>query len=144
MPSITTTLPNLEGDGPVLEVHFSIPNILESQYRKSGKPIPEPIIVKALIDTGASSCVIQSDIPQKLGLQPVGATKINTPSCQDSECYQYFMRMILPQQGLFYEGVFTAAPLSGQNINSLIGRDVLKQGILIYIGYVNQFTFSLL
>lgn len=144
MPSITTSLPNLEVEGPILEVHFWIPLILEEQYKKEGKPIPPPIIVKALIDTGASTCVIQDNIPKQLGLQPVGAIKINTPSCQNHECYQYFMRMIFPVQGLTYEGPFTATSLGGQNIGSLIGRDVLKQGILIYIGYINQFTFSLL
>jgi len=51
--------------------------------------------------------------------------------------------MLIPSPGLIYEGPFISAPLEGQEISSLIGRDVLKNGILIYIGYMNQFTFSL-
>jgi len=134
----------LELDGPILEVHFLISSELENKYLSEGKTIPPPVIVKALIDTGASTCVIQDGIPQQLGLQPVGVIKINTPSCNDHNCYQFFMRMVIPAQNLVYEGTFTAAPLLGQNISSLIGRDLLNQGILIYIGYANSYTFSLL
>jgi hypothetical protein len=32
--------------------------------------------------------------------------------------------------------------MGGQNIQCLIGRDILQHGVLIYIGYSNQFTLS--
>jgi len=144
MPSITITSPNLQVDGPTLEVHFLISKELEEKYVKDGKEIPKPIIVKAQIDTGASNCVVQEDIPMRLGLQPVDSIKITTPSTKDHPCYRYYMRMIIPAHNLTYDGLFTAAPLAGQNITSLIGRDLLGQGLLIYIGYANQFTLSLL
>ena len=88
------------------------------------------IIIKALIDTGASACVLKKEIPEKLGLTPIGITKICTPSTKDHECYQYFMRMVIPVHQLIYEGIFISAPLENQEIGSLIGRDVLKNGIL--------------
>jgi hypothetical protein len=34
------------------------------------------------------------------------------------------------------------APLQGQHIQCLIGRDVLAHGVLVYIGYTNSFTLS--
>lgn len=34
------------------------------------------------------------------------------------------------------------APLQGQNIDCLIGRDVLSQGVFVYIGYTNLFSLS--
>ena len=144
MPSVTTNLPDLQKDGPLLEVHFIISSELERKYKEENKPIPPPVIVKALIDTGASACVIALGIPLNLGLEPVGVANISTPSSKDHKCYQYFMRMVMPTHNLTYEGVFIGAPLEGQEINCLIGRDLLKDGILIYIGYMNQFTFSLL
>lgn len=143
MPSLTTANPNLQVEGPLIDVHFLISTELEKKYREEGKPVPEPIVVKALIDTGASHSVIQEEIAKTLGLRPVGAIKINTPSSKDHECYQYFIKMLLPKHNLAYEGTFTATPLEGQNIQCLIGRDVLAHGTLIYIGYINQFTFSL-
>lgn len=144
MPSLTQNQPNLEKDGPLIEIHFFIPSDLERQYKEQGKTIPAPVIVKAMIDTGASHCVIQEGIPKKLGLNPVGSTKISTPSCNGKYCYRYFLRMAIPAHQLVYEGPFTAVPLQGQNIECLVGRDVLKHGILIYIGYANMITFSLL
>jgi hypothetical protein len=144
MPSITITSANLQVDGPVLEVHFLISKELEEKLKKEGKSIPEPVVIKAQIDTGASNCVVQEDIPKKLGLQPIGSVKIATPSSRDHLCYTYYMRMLIPAQKITYDGIFTAAPLAGQNISSLIGRDLLAHGILIYIGYAKQFTLSLL
>lgn len=144
MPSVTVDSPNLERDGPLLDVHFLISSELEKKYKKDGKDIPIPVRVKSLIDTGASSCVIQEDIPKKLDLQPVGEVKMTTPSCADTSCFKYFMRMVIPSTGLIYEGTFIAAPLKNQPISCLIGRDVLKDSILIYLGKKNQFTLSIL
>jgi len=144
MPSVTIGSDNLEVLGPILEVHFLISSDLEKKYIEEKKQLPEPIIVRSLIDTGASSCVIQNDIPKRLGLEPIGTMKICTPSSKDHECYQYYMRMVIPSHNLVWDGVFIAAPLEGQDISCLIGRDLLKNGILVYIGYMNQFTLSLL
>lgn len=144
MPSVTIPLEDLEKEGPIIEVHFLISSELEKKYLEEKKPLPEPVPIKALIDTGASACVLKKEIPEKLGLTPIGTTKICTPSTKDHECYQYFMRMVIPAQQLVYEGIFISTPLDGQEISCLIGRDVLKNGILIYIGYANQFTLSLL
>ncbi len=143
MPSVTTGSTDLEKEGPILEVHFIIPIELEKKYNEEGKEIPKPVIVKALIDTGASACVIKKEIPEQLKLEPSGVIKISTPSSKDHECYQYFMRMLIPTHGITYQGPFIGAPLDGQDISGLIGRDLLKHGILIYIGYMNQFTLSL-
>ena len=144
MPSVTITSTDLQAEGPVMEVHFLIPLQLEKVYLASGSPIPPPVMCKALIDTGASSSVVQDTIPKKLGLSPIGTTSINTASSQNHPCAQYFIRMVIPAYNLTYEGVFTSMPLQGQNIDSLIGRDLLGRAILIYIGYAHQFTLSLL
>ena len=144
MPSVTIDSSDLQKDGPLLEVHFFISSELERKYKEEGKPLPEPIVVKSLIDTGASSCAIQEDIPKKLNLQPVGEGKISTPSCSEKTCFKYFMRMAIPSTNLTYEGTFIAVPLKIQPISCLIGRDVLKDSILIYLGQKNQFTLSIL
>jgi len=144
MPSVTIDSPNLEADGPILEVHFLISSELEKKYMEEKKSVPNPVITKSLIDTGATSCVIQEEIPKKLNLQPIGEINMNTPSSKGNKCFQYYMRMAIPSHGLIYEGAFIAAPLEGQDISCLIGRDVLKSSILIYIGNKNQFTLSIL
>ncbi|OIO21355.1 hypothetical protein COV61_00505 [Candidatus Micrarchaeota archaeon CG11_big_fil_rev_8_21_14_0_20_47_5] len=144
MPSITRVFSNIALDGPTVGIRFHIPIELEKKMQEEGMvQIPAPVEGDALIDTGASNCVIQEDIPKKLGLQPMDVVKINTPSCEGRECYRYFIRLIIPDQKIIYQGVFTAAPLKGQKIACLLGRDLLQHGVFIYIGYANEFTLSL-
>jgi len=145
MSSVTITNQNLQREGPVLSAVISIANQLEKKYAEQKLRVPEAIELKALIDTGASHSVVQEDIPKKLGLEPIGETRVNTPTCSDHICYKYFLRMIIPVQNnsIYYEGVFTALPLKGQNIDCLMGRDMLKDGVLVYSGCTNQFTLSI-
>ncbi len=144
MPSLTNQQSDLQERGPIVEVKFMVSQALEKKLKKEGKEIPQPIAAKAMIDTGASLCAIQEDIPQKLGLKPSGEIYLHTASCKNHKCYKYFLRMVIPAHRLEYEGTFTALPLEGQDMDCLIGRDMLANGILIYIGYAKQFTFSLL
>lgn len=126
-----------------MDIHFSIPTIVEKKLIEEGKQIPNPIPCTALIDTGASNCVVQEDIPTKLELNPIDEIFVNTPSCDSYRCYRYFLKLTILPQNLVYEGVFTAVPLKGQNIQSLLGRNLLSNCVLAYIGYINQFTLSL-
>lgn len=96
----------------------------------------------AMIDTGASHTVIRDDIPAKLGLNQVGEISANTPSATGVRCYQYAVDMILPDNVRIQNIIVSAMPLEDQPIQCLIGRDILAKGVLIYIGYVNQFTLS--
>lgn len=95
-----------------------------------------------MIDTGASGTVIRQDLVQNLNISPVGAVSINTPSSTNIQCYEYLMRLLFPQNVLI-EAPVIAAPLQGQHIQYLIGRDILRHGVLIYTGYTNQFTLSI-
>ena len=144
MPSVTISQKNLREKGPVVEVLFHISEELEKKLKEESKEIPKPVSVKALIDTGASSCIIQEDIPKKLGIKPIGQANICTPSTDSHSCYQYFLRMAIPTHNLTYQGVFISVPLKGQEIDCLIGRDILADSIFIYIGNNNQFSWSLL
>lgn len=141
---MTARLPDLKEEGPILNLEVQIPTDLEKQFKKSNTDIPESVIVKALIDTGASHSVIRSTVVEKLKLTPVGKVKICTPSTADHECLQYFLRLRFPKHDLTYQGVFTATGLDGQSVECLIGRDILSDAILIYLGKDNSFTLSLL
>lgn len=143
MPSVTVSNPNLQMEGPVVEVQFLLPKELEARYLAENKPLPEPVKVRALIDTGATNCAVQEDIPQKLGLQPIDTKTISTPS-GDIKCYLYFMRMLIPTHNIITEGAFTAVPgLVVQHLHCLLGRDLLAHGELLYQGKLNQFILTL-
>ena len=122
-------------------MRFGIGSALESVFRTHELAIPPLAPGHALIDTGATRTVVRDDVVRQLGLNPVGSTVIATASSQHVRCYEYVARIVFPNNVVF-ESVMIGAPLLGQSIDCLIGRDILSHGILIYVGYTNTFTVS--
>jgi len=141
VPSFTAGIPNIRAIGPVVQIQIAISEAAEQALKKAGQPVPPPVQVSAMIDTGASDSVIQTGIAQQLGIQPIGVTRVNTPSSTNVQCYRYDVQLILPN-GVTVVVPVTEAPLQGQHIQCLIGRDILMHGVFIYIGYSNLFSFS--
>lgn len=141
MPSFTTQLPDLQRDGPLVEVDIAVGSHAEAAMQDAGQDVPAPVGVHGLIDTGASSSVVREGIPGALDLHPVGVTRINTPSSTDVPCSEYLVRFVFPNDVIF-ETTAIEAPLQGQRIECLIGRDVLARAVLIYNGYTELFTLS--
>ncbi|MBI3329343.1 MAG: retropepsin-like domain-containing protein, partial [Nitrospinae bacterium] len=100
-----------------------------------------PVPAVAMIDTGATSSVMRQGLAAQMGLHPVGVTYINTPSSTNVACYEYLVRLVFPNNVLV-ETTVLEAPLQGQHIQCLIGRDVLAHAVLVYIGYGNLFSLS--
>lgn len=142
MPSFTAQNPNIIKDGLIVDVLIGLSPILINKLKNENKKVHQPIPVKMLFDTGASCTVIQDGLPQKLGLKPHGQISISTPSSENYPCLVYHVVIIFPNN-VITEGPVVAAPLKGQNIQGLIGRDILSHGVLIYNGYMKQFTFSI-
>ena len=141
MASFTTRIPNLQGVGPIVDVDVGIAGATAAALKKAGAPITSPITLRAMIDTGASRTVIQKGVAGQLGIHPVGTTAINTPSSSNVPCNEYLIRLLFPGN-VVVETVAVEAPLKGQHIQALIGREVLAHGVLIYNGYDRSFTLS--
>lgn len=105
-------------------------------------PQVKAIKVSAMIDTGATGTVLSQGLAETLGIKPVGSTSINTPSSTNVMCHQYDVQIVFPNQVTMESIVIIEAPLQGQHIQCLIGRDVLQHGVLIYTGYDNSFTLT--
>ncbi|MEW6741284.1 MAG: retropepsin-like aspartic protease [Planctomycetota bacterium] len=141
MPSFTSQLPSLQAVGPVVDMTVWVGTPVENALRKAGSPVPQPVPAKGLIDTGATCSVIQPTTVSSLGLQPVGSVNISTPSSANVPCHQYLVRLVFPNN-VVVEALAIEAPLQGQQVQCLIGRDVLAHGVFVYTGYINQFTLS--
>ncbi len=141
MRSFTAQVPDLQTTGPIVHMRVWVDPSAEESMTRRGDGVPAPVEVKGLIDTGASTSVIQPFVVRELGLQPVGVVSIHTPSSRGVRCFQYLVRFVFPN-GVAAEVLAVEAPLEGQAIQCLIGRDVLAGGVLIYTGYMNQFTLS--
>lgn len=141
MPSYTWQVPHLQGVGPIVELRLAVGTAAAEAMKRGGAVVPTPVAVAGMIDTGASGTVIQQGLASRLALNPIGETMITTPSSTNIRCYRYVLRLLFPNN-LVYEGTAIEAPLQGQHIQCLIGRDVLSHGVLIYIGYSNLFSLS--
>lgn len=111
---------------------------------QSGQHPPTPVNASLLVDTGASHSMVKDGLLGTLGLHPVGTVGVNTPTSQGVPCGLYSVRITLPH-GQYIDTTVIQSPPSGfqgQNIDGVIGRDVLKWAILIYMGQRAQFTLS--
>jgi predicted aspartyl protease len=142
VPSFTLGLADLQATGPVVDVQLAVGSPLEAVLLEGGEPVPGPVRATAMIDTGATGTVIQEGIAAQLDLNPVGVAYINTPSSTNVACQTYHLRLAFPND-VVVEGVFIEAPLRGQHIQCLIGRDILAHCVFIYNGHANQFTLSI-
>jgi predicted aspartyl protease len=105
----------------------------------------EPPVVSGLfglIDTGATLTVIKEGIAEQLNITPYDFVKINTPTTSFFQCPKYRITIRFPNN-ISVEGSAIEAPLPGQGIQCLLGRDILSLTTFIYLGHMNQFTLSL-
>lgn len=136
----------LRQDGPLIDAQIEVPSALAAQLAKAGKPIPQPQVVKALIDTGAASTSVDSQVIANLGLQVIGQITLCTPSHAGVQAGVYAAKLTFPSS----PGVpvhadpinVISCTLSSQGIGALLGRDFLSRAVLIYNGPGGFFTLA--
>ena len=133
------------GQCPVHLVRFGLPDDDANQLRLNGKPVPPPVDVPAMIDTGSSHSDVSETVIEKLGAVPIddkaqvhyGAGR--TPV----ELTQFNLAMSLAYTsgaGVLRskKALFTVAPVSagssGTLYDALIGWNVLQNCWLVFDG----------
>lgn len=131
---------DLVTDGPRLPAKLWISSALELVLETAKRPLPDQIDCKALIDTGAESTFIRKGLADQLGLNPVGVIKARTANSYEM-CPIYSVQLILPNGSTADLKQAIEMPLH-DSVDILIGRDILKDTVLIYQGPRNQFTLA--
>ncbi len=139
MPSLTQRIPDLQQLGPIVEIEITA-SIPYARNNKLNFLAFKTLKLIAMIDTGATGTVIKKGLAEQLGINPVGSILMNTPTSESISCLQYNVQITFPSNVNIESVIVTEAPLQGQHIQCLIGRDVLQHGVLIYTGYDNSFT----
>lgn len=138
-----------QAGGPQINLLVAVSSPREQALQQANLPVPQPVSVRALIDTGASISAIDSDIVQSLGLQPTGTTLIHTPStgATPHQTSTYDVRIVIfgfvaAHSFTLPAVAVTESALKAFGFQVLIGRDILSHCLFVYDGRANIFSLA--
>ena len=121
--------------GPIIPIAIGLAPGRLAMLLSAGLPAPAPVSGFAMIDTGASVCVIDEEALASLGITPSGTITISTPTGSAVQS-TYAASLSFPGTPLPNTNFtdFVGSSLRAQGIVALIGRSVLRHFIVIYNG----------
>lgn len=134
--------------GPVLEFFVGVSQPRADALKRGGQPVPAPILVRGLIDTGASITSVDPSILRALGIVSTGTASVHTPStkCGQPHTANLFDISLVLQHPMVNRTWFGVpvieAELIHQGIHALIGRDILSFCLLTYDGQTQTFCLG--
>jgi hypothetical protein len=136
-----STPQDLHQFGPRLTVQVGISNVLMDIFTRDGIPIPPPISLNALIDTGATDSIISIGKINSLGLNPVNAQPVIGVGHTKPTHYPMY-RVGMSLFGVeYYDTTVTVLPINiPYNTECLIGRDILLRCLFTYNGPGGSFS----
>ena len=123
-------------------VQISVPDPLAKLIAASGKSPPTPLSGMALIDTGATSSVVDGSVVSALGVNPVGTAQVGTAAGTVTQPV-YPIRVQLQGVNLVVNfSRVTGAPLRAMGLVALLGRDMLSSMTMYYDGPNSEYTLA--
>ncbi|MDE3095308.1 MAG: hypothetical protein KGK07_04810 [Chloroflexota bacterium] len=121
--------------GPTIPVAVGVTPALADLLEKEGRAPPAAIAGRALIDTGASLCMIDESVIGALGIPPFGYQNVaGATGASNQATYPASLSFPgTPIPNITFTD-FIGGPLTQLGILALIGRNVLAQFVLVYNG----------
>ena len=121
--------------GPTIPVAVFLVKEHVDQLTRENKPLPAAVTGLALIDTGATLCMIDESALQSLGIPPSGIENVigatgrgNQPTYPASLTFPG-----TPIPPIAFTN-FIGSPLKAAGIVALLGRNVLRHFVMVYNG----------
>jgi hypothetical protein len=138
----------ITADGFSLTVLIGLTKPDTQTLLNAGKPIPRPIWVRALIDTGSYATMLAPDVLRQLGVAVFRRTTTQTVS-GTAPVQLYRVSLSVPGPAGPAGLMFTAPDLvvgelgvKPANADALIGLDVVRQCLMVVDGPGKQFTVA--
>jgi len=121
--------------GVVMDLEISIDIETAQLLREQSIPLPSPVIIKGLFDTGCTITSIDNSIISKLNLKNRGFVQIHTAN-GSVKSTQHIAGLSFPGTMLKEKSahLVQAVNLSGQPFQALIGRDLMSSWAITYNG----------
>jgi len=138
-------------NGSLIIVAFIGVSSARSQALTQAKqPVPQPIQIQGMLDTGASNTCVDPGILDQLGLSPTGSIQMVTPSTGAGSvtAEQYDVSLVIPSAAGHPPLAHLTIPVTkshlhaAQGFHALIGRDVLRGCLLTYDGLNGIFSLA--
>lgn len=139
-------------EGAVLTVLVGVSANRQRMLEKMSFPVPVPVQVKALLDTGSSDSAFQASVFKALQLTPIGKMYISTPSTDpsalhDADTFDVSVTFRSGNQTILIESiqpfVTNGFDPTVETAQALIGRDILNRCVFNYNGQTRQFALVL-
>ena len=137
----------IERQGPFLDVTVTPTDQHVAQLRKFARPVPGPLVVRTLVDTGASVSVLDVHIVTGLGLIQTGSTAIHSPTTGPGYEYrdQYDVAFFFgsaPGSVRSFTVSVIGTELASEGFSAIIGWDILGHCVLNCDGPNRRFTLA--
>jgi predicted aspartyl protease len=138
-------------EGPMLNAMVVVSAPRQAWLTQAKQPIPAPVKIRALVDTGASGTCIDPMVMAQLGLTPTNVIPMLTPTTGATPVLveQFDVGLIIPGQSAKHAPlafhttpVVASALYAAQGFHALIGRDILRHCILNYNGDFGYFSLG--
>jgi hypothetical protein len=144
------TAPVVTPDGPLVRILLGPSRSQVHSLRLAGRPLPQPVELTALVDTGAEVSAVDPGVITGLGLPLKAAGLANVPATggpTETWARPASLSILHPSNQPILNLVISAldlfeVPLTGLGYEALIGRDVLSRCVLIYDGPAAVFTLA--
>jgi hypothetical protein len=73
------TLP-FSAQGPLVDFYVAVSGPKEELLKRAGQPVPNPVLIRGLIDTGAACTCLDPAVIAQLALPVRGVAALHTPS----------------------------------------------------------------
>lgn len=133
----------LFSDGPWLPVAVEVPSAHSRVLVAHGLPVPQPVVGRALVDTGATHTCIDKQVAKRLGLPPLSSRDVLTASGITRQPVYFVMLTIAtdPAQKIDPLPVLGAdLAAAAHGLIALIGRDLLARMALLYLGPAGEWA----